>query len=92
VRSYIPYYNGVAVALRDRLRFTIDYEGATHGGSFSPHIVYRYSIGGKEYENDRYFLSVTDGVTSLPRRRLRPGSEWEARFKAAIAFYVSGAA
>jgi hypothetical protein len=30
---------------------------ATGGRTFFPHIVYRYSVGGKEYENDRYFFA-----------------------------------
>ncbi len=33
---------------------------AAHGGSFSLHIVYRYSMDGKAYQNDRYFF-VGDG-------------------------------
>jgi hypothetical protein len=28
----------------------------THGQSFSPHIVYRYSVGGVTYESSRYFF------------------------------------
>ncbi|CAN7285659.1 MULTISPECIES: DUF3592 domain-containing protein [unclassified Variovorax] len=30
---------------------------ATHGESFSPRIVYRYNMGGKAYQSDRYFFA-----------------------------------
>ncbi|MBT2323159.1 DUF3592 domain-containing protein [Variovorax paradoxus] len=30
---------------------------AAHGESFSPRIVYRYSVGGKAYQGDRYFFA-----------------------------------
>lgn len=29
----------------------------THGTSFHPEIVYRYSVGGKEYQSSRYFFT-----------------------------------
>ena len=38
---------------------------ASRGRSFSPHIIYRYSVGGKEYENDRYFF-MGDGWRDAP--------------------------
>jgi hypothetical protein len=30
---------------------------AAHGESFSPRIVYRYNVGGKAYQSDRYFFA-----------------------------------